>query len=94
MGLPQRPVFNDRTAPPHVIGDIREHPSVETVKMLPLNNEPLWLSTASASLSFCRPSPMVPVSTTTVFLYCTASLLMTPPLIRRPVRAPQANAVA
>lgn len=30
-GLPQWPVFFDRNAPPYVIGDIREHPSVETL---------------------------------------------------------------
>jgi para-nitrobenzyl esterase len=30
-GLPQWPVFRDRNAPPHVIGEIREYPSAETL---------------------------------------------------------------
>jgi para-nitrobenzyl esterase len=30
-GLPQWPVFTDRNVPPHVIGEIREFPSIETL---------------------------------------------------------------
>ena len=30
-GLPQWPVFKDRNAPPHVIGDIKEYPSAEVL---------------------------------------------------------------
>jgi para-nitrobenzyl esterase len=30
-GLPQWPVFKTRSQTPHVIGDIKEHPSAETL---------------------------------------------------------------
>jgi para-nitrobenzyl esterase len=30
-GLPEWPVFKDRNAPPHVIGDIKEYPSAEVL---------------------------------------------------------------
>ena len=30
-GLPQWPMFKTRTEPPHVIGDIKEYPSSETL---------------------------------------------------------------
>jgi para-nitrobenzyl esterase len=30
-GLPNWPQFKDRNAPPHILGDIREYPSVETL---------------------------------------------------------------